>query len=462
MGASRTCILAIDCGSTNLKAAVFDISGHRLSEEAVPVRYPVRTQERVELDPEEIWQATLQVIRNACDRAGVPTRELATISLGSQAQTFTVIDGSGRALRPFLSWLDARATAESALLTPRFGAEYHRHCTFASPLPQMQISMALWTKRHHPETMRPGTYLISLPGFLVRRLAGLTIADRNLAAMMGFYSMRERDWWQPALKAVGISRDQMPRLVETGEKVRVAAPCAELEFSPDLQIVLAGNDQTAGAYGNDCGENIGIVTLGTALVVYRHAGAKPGPFHAFGYWGPYPGGGYYELATRNEGCVALDWAREKLMPGQNPPAFDACAQSVDKPLNTVFFFPSKMGTETAWSGGGNTAERARAVLEGIGFSLRQLIFEDLEASKTLASLCMTGGGSKSACWLQIIADILDRPVHRGHGDALIGAARMAGVAEEVRGDSRVEVIHPNPEAVANYERQFQSWRRMLT
>lgn len=461
-------ILAIDCGSTNLKAALFDGQGGRTAEAAVPVRYTVNRSDRVEMDPEAVWRATRKLIRTACEQARIRTRELTHLAFASQAQTFTVVDSRGRTLRPFLSWLDKRAVREAEALNAAFGANFHRHCSFTPAVSQLQTAMILWTQRHHPDCLRPGTRLVSLPGFLALRLAGINAMDRNIAAMSGLYSMEQHGWWKDVVKFIGLDAAQLPQLVETGQPLPPQGRCRELNLSPKLKIVFAGNDQTAGAFGNDCGKRNWVVTLGTALVAYRHAGHKRGPYHSFGCWGPYPGGGYYELAVGDEGCPALDWAREQLLPGRDVEAFNRCAESDRSPeecalrdaVQPPFFIPTRRGSRSAWVGRGTRAQRARAVFEGIGFSLRQLVYERLEAGASVESFRVTGGGSKSALWRQMLADILDRPLRRATGDALTGAARMAGARPSLSSSAEDRIYTPRPRPVAFYARRFKAWRRI--
>jgi len=452
-------ILAIDCGSTNLKAALFDAQLTRLSESSVPVVYTVHDAERVEFDAEVTWSAALEVIRQACRGAGVRSEEIGRFALASQAQTFTIVGADLRPQMPFVSWLDRRADAESDELAGVLGEGFHQHCSFSAPVPQLQVAKVLWVRRHHPELFAPGHECMSLPGFFAARLGGVGATDRNLAAMSGLYSLAEGGWWHGMLAACGVAPALMSGLVDVGESVAVRKPCPDLAVSPDATVVFAGNDQTAGAVGNGCGADDMLVTLGTALVAYRFAGYAPGPYHPGGCWGPYPGGGYYELATHDGGCAALDWAREQILPGAGAAQFDALAASA-APAGEVTFHPLRARSDSAWVGDGNDGQRARAVLEGIGFSLRGLIEDGLGAGRVghLPRVRAIGGGSRSRIWLEIMADILNCEVCRGAGDALLGAARMAAGGLELPREETSPVMVPNAERAAACDTAYRRWQ----
>jgi xylulokinase len=448
-------LLAIDCGSTNHKVALFD---ERLDRRAIcsePVRYTVRNAERVEFDPEWIWNTTLSLIRKACKNASIPPSEINTIALASQAQTFTLLDPSGKAVMPFISWADKRATNESAQVASQLGDVFRFHCSFPTPLPQLEISKLLWTSRHYPDWFSSNKRVAALPSFLALRLAGLHITDNNLAAMSGLYSCRENDFWSAALNCCGVDRQQLGELVTIGQSISAADTCSELSFAQDLRLVCAGNDQTAGAFGNGCRSGKTVLTLGTALVVYRYVGDSPGPFQNAGCWGPYPGGGFYELAACDEGCAALDWAVEQMMPGNETRFFEIASSAVP---GTTLFFPQRMHHADAWQGKSDSvASLARAVLEGICFRARQMLQQELNLTLESAPLCVVGGGSQSRFWLEILANVLDYPVCQGEGDILLGAAMIARPETTPPLDARSRVIEPTSATAAQYDDQYHCW-----
>jgi sugar (pentulose or hexulose) kinase len=446
-------LLSIDCGSTNHKVALFDDALARRAACAVPVRYTVRDGERVEFDPEWIWDTTMSLIRQTCAEARIQSEEISTIALASQAQTFTLLDSSGTARLPFISWADKRAMHESQELASQWRDSFAMHCSFPSPIAQLQVSKLAWLRRHQPNLLPPETKIVSLPSFLAQRLGGLHVMDVNLAGMSGLCSCRTSDWWLEGLKACGLDRHQMGELVAIGTSVNHREKCPDMRFSPALRVVFSGNDQTAGAYAITCRSGRLVLTLGTALVVYRYAGETPGPFRSTSCWGPYPGGGFYEMAACDEGCAALDWAVEQLAPGNETGFFKHAASA---PPGEMLFFPQKMRTAEAWRGNGGMASQARAVLDGICFRARQMLEEDLQVKADGAPIDVIGGGSGSDLWLEILAAILNRPVIRGKGDILLGAAMIA--RPEINPPAKEgEAVEPGAMLAARYDEVYHSW-----
>lgn len=429
MTATRRIILAVDCGSTNLKGALFSDALERLGDAAAPVPYSRAGGAEVEMPADGLWEALLDVTRSVCRAGRVASTEITDVAFDSQAQTFALCEASGRALTPFYSWMDYRAEAEAAEIAAHLGDGFHRHCSFAPPIPQLQICKMRWVRNHQPGALRQAAALALLPGFFAGRLGVPNATDRNLAAMGGAYSLATGDWWHDALELAGFTASQMPRLVDVGTSLTATAAPADPAFRPGLRITFAGNDQTAGAFGNGCDGGGMVLTLGTALVAYRHAGREPGPYNPGGCWGPYPGGSYYELGTIDQGCQALDWARQRLEPALSAAQVDAAALRVmaaGRPALAPLFLPQRIPGGQPWLGTpGDVDLQAYAVLEGIAFALRRLVEVSLRSASRAQEIAVVGGGSRSDVWLGLIADVLGTAVARGTGDALLGAAAMA-------------------------------------
>ena len=222
-----------------------------------------------------------------------------------------------------------------------------------------------------------------------------------------------------------------------------------------MAIAFAGNDQTCGAYGNGVDEGTILATLGTALVAYRCAGTEAGPYRNGTFWGPYPDDRFYELATRDEGCLALDWVRKERFGEMSVQEFDDLAGSLIPDSDSALFWPDMIGKTVGIPSTESPGELAYATLEGIGFALRELLEDGLGVVRG-TTVKVAGGGGKSSVWRQIIANILDSPVMQAKGDSLLGAAAMALGVSVANEDS--ECSHPQPELVDMLERRYRRWR----
>jgi len=458
-----TYILAIDLGSTNLKAAIFDSDLKRIGESSIPLPYLSKDIKKFEFDVDVTWNLVLELFKNACKNSGLNTRDIKTISIDSQNGTFTILDSSDKPLLPFISWLDGRAKGESEILSRKFGSYFHKHCGINNITPYSDISKFLWVRRNHPDLLSDTNTIYPFPSYVAYKFIGMNAIDTNLAAMHSLYSLKTGGWRSDLMEFIGIKRNQLPILVSTGTPIKALEVSKEINLSPDLEVVLSGNDQTAAAFGNLISKGRTLVGLGTALMVYRYMGEKRGPYSKNSMWGVYPSGGYYEMYANNYGTHSLDWARNYLLPGKNIIEFSEIAKSsVERESITkeTFFYPQRMERNDAWVGDGDLNNRVLAVFEGISFYLRYIMSEYLKINLA-KPIWVTGGGSKNISWLKLIANVLDTMVYKASGDALSGAARMVFPNKETENSKNQKAITPEKSKVLIYNKLYRIWVKGL-
>lgn len=449
-------ILAADLGSTNVKAALFAGDGRRIGEASLPLPYEIQTAARTELSPAAVAGCFFEVLSGALTAAGVAADAVCRISLTSQAQTFCICDHGGKPVSPFLGWTDLRAEEEALELQLLLGDAFHNQTGWPKIRPGHMLAKVLWWRKTYglPGEQR----IVSLTSFLAMKLGALHTSDSNLAAMSGLFSIPDKRWWTKAVEAAGVSAAQLGLVVEPGQPVPTRSGSRPPGYSESLQIVLAGNDHTAGAVGCGCRNGRSVMTLGTAGVYYRWAGRERGPFSACGLWGPYPGGGYYELFHIPHACSALDWADKYLFGAVDSQRFVESARKVEAGPDIPFFDPAAWGSDAAWSGRMNSEEMAYATLEGIAFALRACAGEACGAKDD--EILILGGGSRLDFWVQMLANTFRCPFTRSTRDGLDGAAILAGLEIPTdRGQSPNRRFLPESSRLEELEKRYHLWRR---
>jgi sugar (pentulose or hexulose) kinase len=418
-------ILAADLGSTNIKTAVFSLDGSRLGQGSLPLPYEIHTNSVCELSPAAIARTFDAAALAALDSAGVAATDIDCAAFTSQAQTFCVLDAEGAPCGPMIGWADNRGGSEADVLQEFLGAEFHRKTGWPRVSSGHLLSKALWWKNH--QELEDGQRFVTLPSFLAMRLGAPFVLDRNLAAMTGLFSIPENDWWQMALGAIGLKSERFGRVVETGARVPLAHNPLNSILPKLRSVVFAGNDHTAGAVGCGCSGGRSVLTLGTAGVFYRFAGMQPGPYSVEGLWGPYPGGGFYELHVIPHACSALDWADEYLFGSVNSPRFVEVAMQAPPGGGGIEFDPDKWGSVAAWSCEGSREAMARAVLEGIADKLKSAVGDIAEFLPPGQDheIVLLGGGSRLGPWVELLEHKLGCILHPAENDGLAGAAKLA-------------------------------------
>ena len=402
-------ILAIDFGSTSFKTGLFDRKLQQVGGGSALVRYQYASGGRVEL---------AVPVAEAALRQALPKKlaGLEAIAITSQAQTFTVLDRRGRALRPFVSWQDGRASQACDRLKRKL-PDFAEHCSFADLLPALQVCQL-----HHAPA-QAGELVVKLPTYFVRLWIGEAVLDDNLAAMSGLYSLKLRDWW-PA--AAGSTR--LPRVIPVGSVAGVTGP-NKFGLPLGVPVVLAGNDQTAGAYAAQLETGrAALLTLGTAQVVYACRPRMPRPKSGL-IRGPYPGGLFYRMAADGCGANVTNWAETVLAGCETHDKFFAQAARSPAGCHGLIYDADR----GAWLNMGmhhTSADMARAILECLSQRLASLLAQVSDGRRL--RLRVAGGGSQRQVWRKILSEAVGGRLTRTEVSPLIGAARMGTAVLAIR------------------------------
>ncbi len=403
--------LAIDLGSTSFKAGVFDGRLRQVSSSVVPTPYRRSSGGRVELEVAAVEAALRRLIQEARPNA------IDVIAVTSQAQTFTVLDRRGLPSRPFVSWQDTRADPACAALKKQLRC-FGDHCSFGAPSPALQAA-----KLKHAPMKSSDQVTLTLPAYVAGVLTGDHVTDDNLAAKSGLYSLHHRDWWPAALKACGVRRDQLPRIVPVGSvAAETTREARRFGLPAGIPVVLAGNDQTAGAYAAALEQRRGVLlTLGTAQVAYRYASTMPQPHSALRR-GPYPGGGFYQLSADACGANLLNWAETVLDGCNDHDRLFARIAAAPRGCHGLCFDLEAGGWRDLGLHHG-PSDMARAILEALCARMAGMV-RDLRVRRD-QPLLVAGGGAQRTIWRRILSEALGRSVRRANATPLRGAARMA-------------------------------------
>lgn len=474
-------VLAIDEGTTGVRALLFD-RGSAVRAEAyrrVPTRFPAPGL--VEHDAEPLWQATTAVARAAL--AAAPPGAVAALGLATQRATAVVWEAaSGQAVAPIISWQDSRGAGLCRKLFEEQGL-------FLSPF--AAASKVAWILERLPDgrrraergELRAGT----LDSWLLARLSrqNLHVTDPSAASCSGFYDLLGRGWNAALCEALHVPLECLPRIVPTSGVVGETVPEATGLAVP---IAALAGDQQAAMFGQ-LGLEPGTLkaTYGTAAIVNLNAGSGP----LFSSHNAYPlvawdlgtGPVYCLEGTAITAGAAVQWLCDALGVAAAPEETAALAGSVPdtagvwavpafQGLGTPHFDPAARAVIGGLSRGSTRAHVVRAVLEGVAWRCREVIEALLADSPHPRPrvLRVDGGAARNDFLLQAQADALGWPVERPATvqAAALGVAYLAGLAvglwqntRELEGAWRRErLFEPRMEA-AEREERFGAWRSRL-
>lgn len=476
-------LLGIDIGTSSVKAALFDSDTRTLlavSNEEYALHKPA--PDRAEQNPEDWWQATIQTVRRVMDQSGL--RTVHAISYSGQMHGTVLLDRNGEPVHPAIIWADSRSSQIVESLLATIGEDRYVNLTGTRPAVGFMVATLGWLARHQPETLHRAAHVILPKDYVRYRMTGVIASEYSDAASTGLFDIRQRTWSQLILDAAKLPESLFPSLLSptdiAGELVPDAAE--HLGLSAGIPVVAGCADQPAAAIAN------GIIAAGTASITVGSGGQVFMPvttlthtdsrLHLFNHVVP---DGWYALGATLSAGLSLRWLRDLLGLSSQADAYAQLSQAaaeVSPGADGLIFLPYLSGERTphmdpqargafiglsAYHGRGHLA---RAVMEGVVFSLKQTLAICEGIAGEAQSLIVSGGAVTSPVWRQLLSDIVGLPLQTSHmpEQSATGAALLAGVGtgifdsfETVREDIVRYDNHTQPETLPVYRDRYEQF-----
>lgn len=458
-------LLGIDLGTGGVKVGLFALTGELLAL-ARGVYGVSRPREGwVEQDPDEWWTAIRAGVRQVLD--GQDTSQIAAVAASGQGPTLVLVDGDGQAVRPAISWMDARAEPQRRRISDRLGYDLSTYAL---------VHRLKWVQEEEPEVFQRARWALQAWDLVGCRLAGGAYAASS--------THPGGDVWPRAWsEAAGLADSPLlaPRVEVGTAYAHTAGPwTVDLGLPEGIPIVGGLNDGIASLVGADGGVVGRAVDVGGTAGGLGLCSSVPVDVPGVDSWpgwvpGTYVVGGVF-AAT---GGAVEWWARAGGL--IDVPAALVLAEHAPAGSRGLVFQPFLAGERNPWwdttargSFLGLTfehgpAEMARAVVEGSAYALRVLIERIQEGGGTVSALRVCGGPARSHFWNAVKADVLGIAVDvpRVTEVSLMGAAVAAAVGAGVYTDLRTasaamvkvaERIAPDLHNHAVYDTLFPVYR----
>jgi xylulokinase len=436
-----TAILAVDLGTSRIRSGLFDRDGRCLSVAAR--EYPIKTPSHgaAEQDPlawkEGFFFTVRDVVSNSKD---LP---IEGICFSGQMHGTVLLGHEGAPLCDAIIWCDQRGGGAAKWMLDQTGPARYARITGNPLATGFQAATLCDLKRREPQLFQRIGHVLLPKDYLIANLTGEKVSEPTDAASTGLLDLglpsgESIEWSRDLLDLLGLSSDQMPRLVSSllpkGEggqgPLCLNKSAARASGLPSgLPILAMGGDAVLGGAlvmgENREGDAIGLISSGGQLLVSRN---HPCPnseqgIHLLPQMTP---GRWFSMAAFLAAGLSLEWWRGAMagMAGREVSITEMLEAAATVPSGSegLCFLPHIAGERTPsldpeargafWgmSRSHGMGHFTRAILEGVAFSFR-LGVEILEKSGgPLRSFSLGGGGVKSLLWRQIFADTLQREV----------------------------------------------------
>ena len=453
---SKKYLMGIDEGSQSAKITIFDTEGHIVCEGKHPLRpYNLPKPGYVEHPDDDWWDAICAASKKCMDKFEGNPADILAIGLCTIRYCRAYLKADGTLAQPALSWMDIRVS---------------------QPYDFSNDECA---------------YIVGSSGYITHRLTGEK--KDSVSIYEGGWPIDVDNWkWSDdpaAYEANGMPREMLFDLVMPGEILgHVTEEAASATGLPaGVPVVATANDKAVEGLGTGCiGDDTVCLSLGTytAAMMEGHENAKYPSY----YWPKFssiPNRYLYDTDGIRRGMWTISWfrdvlgegyaniAREKGMSPEEYLGVEAMEAPVGSDgLMTVLNWLApvdaryRKGIMIGFDGRHKRAHIYRSLLEGVAMTMRRHIYNMTdELGVNIDKVIVTGGGSSSDLFMQILADVFNIKTVRNevNGAAGLGSAICAAVAAGVYPDFDTAVANmvritdtfePDPEAHAVYSKML--------
>ncbi|GHF39842.1 glycerol kinase GlpK [Seohaeicola zhoushanensis] len=451
-----THILAIDQGTTSSRAILFDGSMRavHMAQTEFPQHFPQAGW--VEHDPEDIWDTTVAVCRQALEKGGLMAADVAAIGITNQRETTVVWDRTtGRAIHNAIVWQDRRTAAICADLKAAGHEPAVASVTGLLLDPYFSGTKVKWILDTVPGARaraEAGELLFgTVDSFLIWRLTGGRVhaTDATNAARTLLFDIEKGEWSAQMCALLDVPPAMLPEVRDC------AADFGETTlFGGSIPILGVAGDQQAATIGQACfAPGMMKSTYGTGCFALLNTGDSPvASRNRMLTTVAYQLDGKRAYALEGSIFIAgavVQWLRDGLklieradqsgpLARQADPAQDVVIVPAFTGLGAPYWDPDCRGAMFGLTRNTGAAEIARAALESVAFQTRDLV-EAMRAdwgAEGETILRVDGGMSASNWTMQSLSDLLgaavDRPVMQE--TTALGAAWLAGMQAGVYPD----------------------------
>ncbi len=446
-----TYLMALDAGTTSSRCILFNREGAvcAMAQKEFTQYFPQPGW--VEHDAEEIWETQLSVAREAMNKIGAKSTDIAAIGIANQRETTIVWEkATGRPIHHAIVWQCRRTADICDALKAKGLAQSYREKTGLVIDAYFSATKVKWILDHVEgarERAENGELLFgTVETWLIWKLTGGRVhaTDYSNASRTMLFNIYTLSWDEEILKELDIPASMLPKAMPSS--FIYGKTVADL-FGGEIPIGGAAGDQQAALFGQTCfAEGDAKNTYGTGCFMLMNTGERP-VFSRNGLVTTIAWGLGDKVIYALEGSVfvagaAIQWLRDEMGLIKTASESEEAATSVDDTagcyvvpaftgLGAPYWDPYARGTIVGLTRGVNRNHIIRATLESLAYQVYDVLRAmEADAGVTLNSLQVDGGACANDFLMQFQADINNAKVQRPScvETTAAGAAYLAGLA----------------------------------
>lgn len=443
-------LLAIDQGTTNSRAIIFNSLGEKISQHTLDLSQSFPHEGWIEQNPDEMFKNTVICCQEALKKMNLEAKSIAAIGISNQRETTIIWEkNTGKPIYPAIVWQDRRTSNLCTQLSQHKISQLIPKKTGLLLDPYFSATKIQWILDHIPnarERAERGELLFgTVDTYLIWKLTGgkSHVTDATNASRTLLFNIVSQQWDEDILQALNIPTSLLPTVLDN------TAHFGEVDASilgHSIPITGVAGDQQAATIGQAC-FHTGMIkaTYGTGCFLLLNTGptliqSKNQLLSTIAY--RINGQVTYGI----EGSIfcagaTVKWLRDALKLITTAAETETIARRVDDTggvylvpaftgLGAPYWDPNARGLIVGLTRGTDRDHIVRAGLESVAYQTRDLLEAiSNDAQLTLETLRVDGGMVANNWLLQFISDVLNLNVQRPSciETSALGVAYLAGL-----------------------------------
>lgn len=477
--------IGIDIGTTHTKAVACNEKAVVISEYKEENKSYHSIGDAAEQDAEEIFQNVLSAIKKTVDQlSGVG--EISFISFSSAMHSLMALDEKGTPLTALLTWADKRSKKIAVSLAASNVGKQLWQQTGTPVHPMSPLCKIKWIKENLPEVFKSTAKFIGIKEYIFFKLFNKYIIDYSVASATGLLDINTLNWYKPALQFAGIDKEKLSALVSVfhTETAIQKKYIEQTGLRKDIPFIIGASDGCLANLGS------GVLLPGQAALTIGTSGAirktiqKPSVDNKQRLFTYYLADNLFVQggATNNGGNALRYWVQQHFPGADDFNKIIEHAFTVSPGCSGLVCLPYFFGerapvwdadAKPVFSGAADTLTElhfVRAVMEGVCFTFRQLLYALEENGNTIDCIYASGGFIQSKQWVQMMTDILQKKIiicntadASAMGAVFLGMKAMSYIQdlhEVKRHIAEEEIFLPSTVSVEVYNQNFEIFKNL--
>jgi len=411
-------ILALDIGTSSVRAAVYDAQGERLPDTFVKNERRIELTENggAEIDAEKALAQVIEAVNEVLTLAPQAAQSIEYVAVSCFWHSLIGVDKNGNAVTPVLTWADTRSKGLIGELREKLDEREVHNRTGCRFHPSYWPAKLLWYRQEQPDIFARAGKWLSFSDYLALKFSGTAVTSVSMASGTGIFDIRRCQWDEELLNFLGITEENLPAVADDD----LTFQTGHWEKLKNARWFLGVGDGAANNVGAGCTtKEKAALMIGTSGAMRVAFIGEPPAEIPEGLWcyridrkriitggALSDGGGLYAWLKNTLKIAEVDDEIEAEIALRAPDSHGLTFLPFLAGERSTGYHENATGAVLGLTQNTTAVEIVHAAMESVAYRFAQ-IFEQLKTVYPVTEIIASGGGLReSPVWTQIIADVL--------------------------------------------------------